>query len=65
MALRIGRRVTLGWNGAKALGCEAAAYEDVTVEALGPDWVVVRSPCYGALAAVFGKDDNKLKLLTE
>lgn len=50
MSLKIGDVVHVGHNGAKLLGDEYVRYTDVTVEAVGSGWVVVRSE-YGVLAA--------------
>ncbi len=53
MQLLPGDVIKLGWNGAKHLGDETVAYEQVRVEAAGADWVVVRTERGEALAATF------------
>tara|TARA_R110000744_G_C19357750_1_gene561058 strand:+ start:2503 stop:2718 length:216 start_codon:yes stop_codon:yes gene_type:complete len=53
MQLLPGEVIKLGWNGAKLLGDENLAYEQVRVEAAGADWVVVRSEAGKSRAATF------------
>lgn len=49
----IGEMIKLGWNGAKAMGDTDYAYEYVRVEAVGFDWVVLRSQSGKPLAGTF------------
>ena len=53
MQLLPGEVIKLGWNGAKLLGDENLAYEQVRVESAGADWVVVRSEAGKSRAATF------------
>ena len=39
----IGYQFKLGWNGAKQLGDTAKAYQEVRIEAVGTDWMVIRT----------------------
>lgn len=53
MQLLPGDVIKLGWNGAKHLGDESLAYEQVRVEAAGADWVVIRTESGESMAATF------------
>ncbi len=53
MQILPGEVIKLGWNGAKLLGDENLAYGQVRVEAVGADWIVVRSEAGESRAATF------------
>jgi hypothetical protein len=49
----IGCVIEVGHNGSKMLGDEYVSYSDVRVEAIGIDWVVVRTEHGKSLSATF------------
>lgn len=53
MQILPGDVIKLGWNGAKHLGDENLAYEEVRVEATGADWIVFRTERGESRAATF------------
>jgi hypothetical protein len=65
MQLLPGDVIKLGWNGAKHLGDESLAYEQVRVEAAGADWVVIRTESGESRAATFAPYATILKVLKE
>lgn len=63
--LIIGRKYYIGFNTAKALGSEIAAYSHVRCEAFGDDWAVFRRENGEALVATFIELENFVKNLEE
>ena len=51
-ALLVGQTIDLGWNGAKYFD-EMLGYSEVRVEAVGVDWIVVRTSSGKAYATGF------------
>ena len=47
--LRVGGVIPVGHNGSKSLGDEYLSYTDVRIEAIGSDWIIVRT--YEGLSA--------------
>ena len=56
--LVIGAEYYIGWNTAKALGDETAAYSYVRCEAFGKDWAVFRAKNGEPLASTFDSVAN-------
>ena len=51
----IGLLFILGHNGAKQLGSQYGAYNEVRIEAVGIDWIVVRDESGAAAVGTFGQ----------
>lgn len=50
-SLRVGSVIPVGHNGSKSLGDEYLSYTNVRIEAIGSDWLIVRT-CEGVSASV-------------
>ena len=55
--IQVGQTIDLGWNGAKYFD-EMLGYSEVRVEAVGVDWIVVRTPTGKAYATGFTPGAN-------
>lgn len=63
--MEIGEQAMLGWNAAKALGCEGRSGENVRLEASGHDWLVFRDEFGRAHAIDFESCTDKFTYLRE
>tara|TARA_B110000211_G_scaffold173288_1_gene195749 strand:- start:2147 stop:2371 length:225 start_codon:yes stop_codon:yes gene_type:complete len=52
-SLRVGNTIFVGHNGAKLFGDELISYSSVRIEAVGADWLVVRTKSGKARSATF------------